>query len=126
MPSPIDSLFARALASSPFATETVAVCADDTASSGGVARERVRVAIPGASVQDAGSPQFLEGADPAPWQFAIRFPVSAWTATVPLTAGSTVELDAVGAPSLLRVVQVQRVAGIYHLKCTAREGASHA
>lgn len=125
MPNPIDNMFAAAFAASPFATETVTVCADDTASSGGMSRNQVRVSISGASVQDAGAPQFMEGADPAPWQFVVRFPVRAWTAAVPLTAGSTVELDLDGAPRVLHVVQVQRLAGIYHLKCSVREGAKH-
>lgn len=123
MPNPIDNMFTSAFAVSPFATETVTVCADDTASSGGMSRNQVRVSISGASVQDAGAPQFLEGADPGPWQFAVRFPVRAWTAAVPLTAGSTVELDLDGAPRVLHVVQVQRNAGIFHLKCIERKGS---
>lgn len=125
MANSIDNMFAAAFAASPFATETVTVCADDTASSGGMSQNQVRVSVSGASVQDAGAPQFMEGADPAPWQFVVRFPVRAWTAAVPLTAGSTVELDLDGAPRVLHVVQVQRLAGIYHLKCSAREGAKH-
>jgi hypothetical protein len=101
----------------------VTVCADETASSGGMSRNQVRVSISGASVQDAGAPQFLEGSDPEAWQFAVRFPASAWTSAVPLTAGSTVELDLDGAPRVLHVVQVQRNAGIYHLKCIEQKGS---
>ena len=120
MPSSIDNLFALAHDSSPFASETVTVRAHSTGADG-LSAESVSVTIRRASVQDAGSPQFLEGADPAPWRFVIRFPAGAWTASVPLTAGSTV--DAEGARPELRVVQVQCVAGILHLKCSAREGA---
>ena len=51
MPNPIDNMFASSFAASPFATETVTVCADDKASSGGMSRNQVRVSISGASVQ---------------------------------------------------------------------------
>lgn len=120
MPTPVDNLFAAAFAASPFATERVTIHAEDTGADA-IARTGATVEVRGASVQDAGAPQFMEGADPAPWQFVVRFPVAAWTASVPLTAGAWID-GAADRPAL-HVVQVQRLFGLYHLKCSTREGA---
>ena len=121
MPCPLDSVFASAFAASPFATETVTVRAERP-EGGGMSRKAAEVTVRGASVQDAGAPQYLEGSDPEAWQFAVRFPASAWTAAVPLTAGSSIAAAPDGAWPALHVVQVQRVAGIYHLKCIEQKG----